>query len=131
MLSHRTLYLHALSVVAGFVPDDRQVELHTIPLFHANGWGRAHSSTMCGLRQVMVRRFDPAHVLRLIQEERATGMALVPTMANALLNCPDLAQARRLQHAAGHDRRRGIFAGADRAAWSRPSPIAAWKPATA
>ncbi len=90
MLSHRTLYLHAYSVVAGFVQDDNQVELHTIPLFHANGWGRAHSSTMCGLRQVMVRRFDPAHVLRLIGEERATGMALVPTMANALLNCPDL-----------------------------------------
>jgi fatty-acyl-CoA synthase len=43
-----------------------------------------------GLTQVMVRRFDPAAVLRLIQEERATGMALVPTMANALLNCPDL-----------------------------------------
>ena len=29
-------------------------------------------------------------VLRLIQEEKATGMTLVPTMANALLNCPDL-----------------------------------------
>jgi len=43
-----------------------------------------------GLRQVMVRRFDPPHVLRLIQEEKATGMALVPTMANALLNCPEL-----------------------------------------
>jgi fatty-acyl-CoA synthase len=91
MLSHRTLYLHALSVVAEFVSSDSQVELHTIPLFHANGWGRVHASTMCGLRQVMVRRFDPPNVLRLIQEERATGMALVPTMANALLNCPDLA----------------------------------------
>ena len=44
---------------------------------------------MNGLRQVMVRRFDPAQVLRLIQEEKATGMALVPTMANALLNCPE------------------------------------------
>jgi fatty-acyl-CoA synthase len=93
MLSHRTLYLHALSVVSGFVLDDRQVELHTIPLFHANGWGRAHSSTMCGLRQVMVRRFDPVHVLRLICDERATGMALVPTMAYALLNCPELPKA--------------------------------------
>ena len=78
----------------------------------------------------MVRRFDPAQVLRLIQEEKATGMALVPTMANALLNCPDLGKLRCLQHAADHDRRRGIFAGADRAAWSRPS-IAAWRPATA
>ena len=44
---------------------------------------------MMGLTQVMVRRFDPALVLRLIQEERAP-MALVPTMANALLNCPEL-----------------------------------------
>ena len=39
----------------------------------------------------MVRRFDPATVLGLIQEQRATDMCLVPTMANALLNCPDLA----------------------------------------
>jgi acyl-CoA synthetase (AMP-forming)/AMP-acid ligase II len=38
----------------------------------------------------MVRRFEPAYVLRLIQEQRATQMTLVPTMANALLNCPEL-----------------------------------------
>jgi fatty-acyl-CoA synthase len=44
---------------------------------------------MMGLKQVMVRRFEPGLVLRLIQEEKATGMALVPTMANALLNCPE------------------------------------------
>lgn len=89
MLSHRTVYLHALSCAASTVQSDDAVELHTIPLFHANGWGRAHTSTMNGLRQVMVRRFEPGYVLRLIQEEKATGMALVPTMANALLNCPD------------------------------------------
>jgi acyl-CoA synthetase (AMP-forming)/AMP-acid ligase II len=38
----------------------------------------------------MVRRFEPAYVLRLIEEQRATQMTLVPTMANALLNCPEL-----------------------------------------
>jgi fatty-acyl-CoA synthase len=37
----------------------------------------------------MVRRFDPAQVFRLIQDEAATLMILVPTMAAALLNCPD------------------------------------------
>ncbi len=92
MLSHRTLYLHALSVAASFSREDNGVELHTIPLFHANGWGRAQSSTMYGIKQVMVRRFDPAHVLALIQQERATGMSLVPTMANALINCADIAK---------------------------------------
>jgi fatty-acyl-CoA synthase len=91
MLSHRTLYLHATYVAGTFANEDNAVELHTIPLFHANGWGRVHSSTMYGLKQVMVRRFDPPQVLALIEKERASGMSLVPTMANALLNCPMLA----------------------------------------
>ncbi len=90
MLSHRTLYMHGFSVSDTFVDNENSIELHTIPLFHANGWGRAHAATMHGLTQVMVRRFEPAGVLRLIQEEKATSMALVPTMANALLNCPEL-----------------------------------------
>ncbi len=92
MLSHRTLYLHGLSVATTYNPDDDPVELHTIPLFHANGWGRPQTATMLGLKQVMVRRFEPTTVFRLIQEERATAMSVVPTMANALLNAPDLGQ---------------------------------------
>jgi fatty-acyl-CoA synthase len=91
MLSHRTLYLHAMSVTGLLFHDDHIVDLHTIPLFHANGWGHAHSATMMGLKQVMVRRFDPTSVFRLIQEEKASFMSLVPTMANALVNCPDIA----------------------------------------
>jgi fatty-acyl-CoA synthase len=91
LLSHRTLYLHAMSVLAAEPHhDDTAVELHTIPLFHANAWGRPHVATMMGQTQVMVRRFDSAAVLCTIQEERATGMSLVPTMAAALLQCPDL-----------------------------------------
>jgi acyl-CoA synthetase (AMP-forming)/AMP-acid ligase II len=90
MLSHRTLYLHALGVTCSITQDDNFVELHTIPLFHANGWGRPQTAALNGIKQVMVRRFDPACVLRLIQEERATGMSLVPVMANALLCCPEL-----------------------------------------
>jgi quinoprotein glucose dehydrogenase len=38
----------------------------------------------------MVRRFEPLTVFRLIEQEKATGMSMVPTMANALLNCPEL-----------------------------------------
>ena len=38
------------------------VDLHTIPLFHANGWGRPQASTMNGVKQVMVRRFEPTFV---------------------------------------------------------------------
>ncbi len=92
MLSHRTLYLHGMGVAATFNREDNGVELHTIPLFHANGWGRPQTAPMMGVKQVMVRRFEPTTVFRLIQEERATAMSVVPTMANALLNAPDLGQ---------------------------------------
>jgi fatty-acyl-CoA synthase len=71
---------------------ETMVDLHTIPMFHANGWGRPQASTMLGVKQVMVRRFEPTFVFQLIQEHKATDMSLVPTMANALLNAPDLHQ---------------------------------------
>jgi fatty-acyl-CoA synthase len=90
MLSHRTLYLHAMAVASIYRQPETTVDLHTIPLFHANGWGRPQASTMLGTKQVMIRRFDAAAVLGLIQKHGATDIALVPTMANVLLNCPDL-----------------------------------------
>ncbi len=89
-LAHRTLYVHALNILASYPNHDTDVDLHTIPLFHANGWGAAQTATMTGRKQIMVRRFEPTFVLRTIQEERATHMALVPVMGNALLNSPDL-----------------------------------------
>ncbi|MGD0616797.1 MAG: long-chain-fatty-acid--CoA ligase [Bryobacteraceae bacterium] len=92
-LSHRTLYMHALSVALCLNEPRTSVELHTIPLFHANGWGHAHACTLMGIPQVMVRRFEPGLVFRLIQEHRVTGMSLVPTMAQAVLNAPGLADA--------------------------------------
>jgi fatty-acyl-CoA synthase len=97
MLTHRNIYLHALEVIAsGRTSRDvvsstccDSVVLHTIPLFHANGWGSAHTVTLVGGTHVMVHQFVPAEVLRLIEQEKATNCSLVPTMANALIHCPD------------------------------------------
>ncbi len=89
-LSHRALYLHALYAATVCPIAANMVDLHTIPLFHANGWGRPQLSTFVGSKQVMVRRFEPIAVLKLIAKHRATDMSLVPTMANALLACPEL-----------------------------------------
>ena len=58
MLSHRTLYLHAMNVIAVMRTTDTTVQLHTIPLFHANGWGCAHTVTAAGGTHVMLRKFD-------------------------------------------------------------------------
>ena len=89
MLTHRNIYLHAVSVSLRFNTNVDSVELHTIPLFHANGWGAAHSVTFAGARHVMISRFVPNEVFRLIEQERVRSLSLVPIMALALVNCPE------------------------------------------
>ena len=92
MLTHRNVYLHALNASMALHTDNESVELHTIPLFHANGWGVAHFLTLLGGKHVMIQRFDPPEVFRLIEAERVHFCSLVPSMATALVNCPERAK---------------------------------------
>jgi fatty-acyl-CoA synthase len=89
MLTHRNVYLHAVHVCLGFHIESGAVELHTIPLFHANGWGVAHFLTLLGGKHVMIQRFETKEVFRLIEKEGVHSCSLVPIMATALVNCPE------------------------------------------
>ena len=89
MLTHRNVYLHAVHVCLGFQIENGAVELHTIPLFHANGWGVAHFLTLLGGKHVMMQRFETTEVFRLIEKEAVHSCSLVPIMATALVNCPE------------------------------------------
>ena len=90
VLTHRNLYLHAVhsALTNGITGDD--VVLHTIPLFHVNGWGTPHYVTGLGGVHVLLPRFDAGEVLRLVDDEAVTRLFLVPAMATALLEHPDL-----------------------------------------
>jgi fatty-acyl-CoA synthase len=92
LLSHRGLYLHAVhsALTMGLSGDD--VLLHTIPLFHVNGWGTPHYVTCLGGVHVMLPRFDAGDVLRLVEEERVTRLFAVPTMMRAILDHPALTE---------------------------------------
>ena len=97
MLTHRNVYLHALSVIAAGQTSATTLKeiscatvlLHSIPLFHANGWGTAHTITVVGGTHVMLQQFSPAEVFRLIERERVSTCAMVPAMAAALVNSSD------------------------------------------
>ncbi|MBV8205236.1 MAG: AMP-binding protein, partial [Acidobacteria bacterium] len=90
MLSHRNIYLHALNVAISFEAPAQPVHLHTIPLFHANGWGTAHTVTLAGGKHVMISRYDCGELLTLIEAEGVKSFSLVPAMALALLNSEHL-----------------------------------------
>jgi fatty-acyl-CoA synthase len=101
MLTHRNIYLHALQVCMAFQVENGTTELHTIPLFHANGWGVAQFLTMMGGKHVMVHTFDPKEIFRLIEVERVNHFSAVPIMATVLVNHPertnyDLSSLRRI-----------------------------------
>ncbi|HMD31481.1 MAG TPA: fatty acid--CoA ligase [Candidatus Acidoferrales bacterium] len=89
MLTHRNIYLHALHTALAHTPENGAVLMHAIPLFHANGWGVAHFGALLGGKHVILQRFDPPEVFRLIQQERVQFTGLVPAMATALVNCPE------------------------------------------
>ncbi|MGA2359599.1 MAG: long-chain-fatty-acid--CoA ligase [Terriglobales bacterium] len=97
MLTHRNIYLHALSVLAAGQTSPttmgemscKTVSLQTIPLFHANGWGTAHTITVVGGTHVMIHHFNPIDVFRLIERERVSTCAMVPTMVTALVHSPE------------------------------------------
>jgi fatty-acyl-CoA synthase len=88
MLTHRNVYLHGMSIALYHHTRFKDVLLHTIPLFHANGWGAAHTITAVGGTHVMLPRFLPEEVFRLVQREKVSALSLVPIMATVLVNCP-------------------------------------------
>lgn len=92
MLTHRNIYLHAVHICVTFGSENGMVGLHTIPLFHANGWGVAHLITMLGGKHVLLRAFDAKEVFRLVEAERIETFNAVPIMATALVNHPDRKQ---------------------------------------
>ncbi len=90
VLTHRTLYLHALYTMIAHLTTDADVFLHVVPMFHVNGWGVPHAITAVGGVHVMLRTIDPVEVFRLIERERVTRFAGVPAIYNALINHPDI-----------------------------------------
>ncbi|MGD0212282.1 MAG: long-chain-fatty-acid--CoA ligase [Terriglobales bacterium] len=88
MLAHRNVHLHAMNIALYHHTKYEDVMMHTIPLFHANGWGAAHTITLMGGTHVMLPRFIPEEVFRLVQRERVRALTLVPIMANALVHSP-------------------------------------------
>jgi acyl-CoA synthetase (AMP-forming)/AMP-acid ligase II len=81
--SHRALFLHnyGTCMVDSFALSERDTILQLIPMFHANGWCIPYAGIMTGSRLVFCgRHLQPADIALLIESERATFTAGVPTL---------------------------------------------------
>ena len=87
-LTHSNLVLNCSGVVPRLMPlapDD--VALGTLPLFHSFGQTCIQNATLaCGGTMTLLPRFTPQEALEIIQRDRVTVFAGVPTMYFAILN---------------------------------------------
>ncbi len=89
LYSHRAIALHSLALS---LPDQFNLSCHDIvlpivPMFHANAWGLAYAAAMNGSKLVLPgRNLQPKALLDLMQNERVTFAAGVPTVWLGALN---------------------------------------------
>ncbi|MET7910245.1 long-chain fatty acid--CoA ligase [Streptomyces avermitilis] len=86
--SHRSIYLHSMQVnmTQSMGLTDQDTSLVVVPQFHVNAWGLPHATFMTGVNLLMPDRFlQPAPLAEMIERERPTHAAAVPTIWQGLL----------------------------------------------
>ena len=80
--SHRSSMIHAMAEIQPSVFDlsTRSVALPIVPMFHAVGWGLPFCAPMVGLKFVFSAVNDPAVLCELMNREKVTHSAGVPTV---------------------------------------------------
>jgi fatty-acyl-CoA synthase len=89
-ITHRNIWTNAVTFALHAGVTDRDVYLHTLPMFHANGWGMPFAMTGCGVTQVALRKVDGAEILRRVEKYGVTVMCAAPAVVAAVLDAaPD------------------------------------------
>ena len=85
-LTHRNLWLNTTTFGWHVGVSDRDSYLHTLPMFHCNGWGMPYGLTAMGVKQTVLRKVDGAEILKRIDAEGVTLMCGAPAVVAAILD---------------------------------------------
>lgn len=85
-ITHRNIWVNAVTFGMHAAVTDRDVYLHTLPMFHANGWGMPFAMTGLGVKQIVIRKIDGAEILRRVEKHGVTVMCAAPAVAAAVLD---------------------------------------------
>lgn len=107
-MTHRNIWVNAVTFGMHMQVGDRDVYLHTLPMFHCNGWGMPYTQAGLGARQIVLRKVDGAEILRRVERHGVTLMCGAPAVWNAVLD----AAASWDGEIPGRDRVRIVVAGA-------------------
>jgi acyl-CoA synthetase (AMP-forming)/AMP-acid ligase II len=85
-MTHRMLWTNAATFGWQAGVSDRDVYLHTLPMFHCNGWGMPYAVTAMGVKQVVLRKVDGAEILRRVDEHGVTLLCGAPAVVSMVLD---------------------------------------------
>ena len=108
-ITHRNIWTNAVTFALHTGLSDRDVYLHTLPMFHANGWGMPFAMTGMGVKQVVIRKIDGAEILRRVEKYGVTVMCAAPAVVASVLDAAETWEERdgdpRPRQGADHRRR--------------------------
>jgi len=84
--THRSLWVNATTFGWDAGVNPRDGYLHTLPMFHCNGWGMPFTLTGQGVPQVVIRKIDGGEILRRVEEHNLTYMCGAPAVVAATLD---------------------------------------------
>jgi fatty-acyl-CoA synthase len=107
-LTHRNCWVNAAVFGWHVGVSDRDTYLHTLPMFHANGWGMPWATAAMGCPQVALRKVDGAEILRRVDRHGVSLLCAAPAVVNAVLEAAGAWEGP----VPGRDRTRVVVAGA-------------------
>ena len=84
-ITHRNIWTNAVTFGLHAGLTDRDVYLHTLPMFHANGWGMPFVTTSLGIPQVVLRKIDGTEILRRVERHGVTFLCAAPAVVASVL----------------------------------------------
>jgi fatty-acyl-CoA synthase len=90
LYTHKMLFWNSINTALRLDITSNDRSISCTPMFHTGGWNVIptpflhHGAYVC-----LMKKFDPAIVLKLLEEEKATMFMAVPTMLSMMAQSPD------------------------------------------
>ncbi len=95
LYTHRMLFWNSINTAMSLIINSESRTLNCMPPFHTGGWNVLLTPFLHhGAYTCMLKKFDAATVLRLLQTEDATIFMGVPTMLKMIADLPEFTEAQ-------------------------------------
>ena len=84
--THRNMWVNAVTFGLHTGVSDRDVYIHTLPMFHCNGWGMPLTMAGMGVPQVVLRKVDGTEILRRVDRYKVSLACGAPAVWSAVLD---------------------------------------------